>query len=96
MTKVDIINRLKEVKPVLRQRYGLAQLALFGSYSRNEQSLESDIDLLIELSSPNADHFFACAFALQDLFKMHKVEVVSKGAIKPSYFTAIQPDLIYA
>jgi hypothetical protein len=96
MTKKDIIHKLKEVKPFLAEKYGLTSLALFGSYSRDEQHKSSDIDLLIDFSDTNADHFFECAFALQDIFKTNKVEIVTREGIKPKYFEAIKLDLIYA
>lgn len=95
MNKGDIICKLKQLKPELAQRYGLTALALFGSYSRGEQQPDSDIDLLIDLKTANADYFFDCAFALQDSFKGKKVEIVTAGAIKPKYFEAIKPDLVY-
>lgn len=96
MNSAEILEKLKEVKPDLQKRYGLQQLALFGSYSRNEQHEKSDIDLMIYLPTSDADNFFSCAFALEDMFHPSKVEVVSKQALKPQYFQAIQPDLIYA
>lgn len=96
MNQTDIIAKLKEIKPLLASRYNLRSLALFGSYSRNEQSANSDIDLLIDLRNTNADDFFSCAFALQDLFQNRKVDVVTKDAVKPKYFEAIENDLIYA
>ncbi len=96
MDKTTIIGKLKVAKPVLAQKYGLTTLALFGSFSRNEQTSESDIDLLIDFASPDADRFFNCAFELQDLFKAKKVEIVTKGGIKPKYYEAIKQDLIYA
>lgn len=96
MNKTDVIARLKEVKPTLASKYNLRSLALFGSYSRNGQSPQSDIDLLIDLSGPNAADFFSCAFALQDLFQNQKVDIVTKGASKQKYFKAIEKDLLYA
>jgi predicted nucleotidyltransferase len=50
MDKSTILSELKRVKPELINKYGLASLALFGSYSRDEQSKESDIDLLLTLT----------------------------------------------
>ena len=96
MDSAEILQKLKTIKPELQEKYGLQQLALFGSYSRNEQNGQSDIDLLIDLSTPNASHFFSCAFFLEDIFYPQRVEVVSKNAIQPKYLNAIQPDLIYA
>jgi predicted nucleotidyltransferase len=96
MDKQTILMELRRVKPELQQRYGLSEIALFGSYSRDEQTPESDIDLMLYFEKLNADKFFECAFALERLFRDKKVQVVSKGGIKPRYFEAIKPDLLYA
>jgi len=96
MNKEEILLKLKDVKPLLAEKYGVRSLALFGSYSRNEQTESSDIDLFIDLSQNKAAQFFDCAFILQDLFQNKKVEVVTKEALKPQYYEAIKQDLIYA
>ncbi len=96
MNKADILSALKMVKPELENKYGLSSLALFGSYSREEQMLSSDIDLLVDFASVNADNFFGCVFRLEDLFDGKKVQVVTKEGIKSKYFEAIKPDLVYA
>ncbi len=84
------------MKPELVNKYGLSSLALFGSYSRDEQTVESDIDLLVDFEKIIAKKFFHCAFELQGLFAGKKVQIVMKDGIKPKYFEAIKPDLIYA
>ena len=44
------IDEIKEaIVPVL-DRYGVTKSALFGSYVRNEQTENSDIDILIEMN----------------------------------------------
>jgi predicted nucleotidyltransferase len=96
MDKATILSTLRQVKPELQQRYGLTEIALFGSYSRDEQTPESDIDLMLYFERLNADNFFECAYTLENLFRGKKVQVVSKGGIKPRYFEAIKPDLLYA
>lgn len=95
MSKDEVITKLKEAKPQLPQRYGLTMLALLGSYSRNEQKTESDIDLLVDFSAVTVNYFFTCSLELQDLFKDTKVEIVTRGGIKPKYFEAIKSDLLY-
>lgn len=95
MNKNEVINKLKDLKPELSKKYGLTALALFGSYSRNDQTENSDIDLLIDLATPDTSNFFNCSFELQDSFKGKKVEIVTKGGIKPKYFEAIKEDLVY-
>lgn len=44
----DILNYLSANKQRLLQEYHLTQIGLFGSYSRGEETSESDIDLLVE------------------------------------------------
>lgn len=43
---------LNDQAPYLKERYGVRVIGVFGSYVRNEQQPESDIDILIELDRP--------------------------------------------
>ncbi|MEA3352935.1 MAG: nucleotidyltransferase domain-containing protein [Campylobacterota bacterium] len=47
MDKLDIINFLKQHKQELYKKFGIRKLALFGSYAKDEQTNESDIDIAI-------------------------------------------------
>ena len=96
MDKQIIINQLKKAKPVLSKKYGITELALFGSYSRNEETDKSDIDILVSYKDPLGLNFFDMVYELEDLFKDKTIQVVSRGAIKPKYFDRIKQDLIYA
>ena len=89
-----IINALKEIKPLLEEKYTVTELALFGSYSRGEQNLKSDIDIMVAHNSPLGFRYFDLVYELKELFEI-EVQVVSKMAIKPAYFEAISKDLIY-
>jgi predicted nucleotidyltransferase len=48
-TQEEVINFLREHRNLLREKYAIKEIALFGSFARNEQRDDSDIDLLIEL-----------------------------------------------
>jgi uncharacterized protein len=48
----EIKHSLQEQKPYLAQRYGVAEIGIFGSYVRSEQSVTSDIDILVDLGDP--------------------------------------------
>ena len=43
---------LREHMPELERDYGVASLALFGSYVRGEQQEGSDLDVLVDFSRP--------------------------------------------
>lgn len=94
MTKEAIIKILKKHKPEMQKKYGLTELALFGSFSRNEQTQNSDIDLLVDFNKTPGLNYFDMLYELDALFK-NEIQVISKKAIKPKYLKAIQQDLIY-
>lgn len=96
MDKATILSALRRVKPELERKHELSEIALFGSYSRGEQTLESDIDLMLAFEKIIAKNFFHCAYELKDLFAGKKTQVVLRDGIKPKYFEAISPDLVYA
>ena len=43
---------LQEYMPELEREYGVASLALFGSYVRGEEREDSDLDVLVDLNRP--------------------------------------------
>ena len=48
-TQSEILEFLSANKMLLTQQYHIKNIALFGSFARNEQNRESDVDILIEL-----------------------------------------------
>ncbi len=43
----SIINKLKELKPILREKYGIEEFAIFGSVAKGIDKKDSDIDIAI-------------------------------------------------
>ena len=95
MNQVKAIkNRLLDHKKSLFQKYPIKELAIFGSYARNEQSPTSDLDLLVEFHSRVGSEFIELGDELEDLLGI-KVDLVSKKGIKPRYLERIEEDLVY-
>ena len=94
MEKQEVINVLKQIKPLLEKEYGIKSIALFGSYSREEQTDESDIDLLVEHTSPLGFKYLDMMYELDKYFDK-EVQIASRNGIKPKYWEAIKSDLIY-
>ena len=72
-TKENILKKLKSKKIAL-SKFGIRNVGLFGSYLRNEQSGESDIDLLIDFEpeKENFDNYMAVYDLFEALFKNEK------------------------
>lgn len=93
-TLKDIESILRQRKPDLLKRYPISSMAIFGSYARNEQSGQSDLDLMVEINGKIGSRFIDLAEEIEQIIGM-KVDLVSKNGIKKKYLNSIKPDLIY-
>jgi uncharacterized protein len=92
----QIILRIKEVLPALREKYGLTSVGIFGSYVRDNQRRGSDVDILVEFEEPiSLFRFMALEHELEDLIG-RKVDLVMKTALKPAIGRHILSEVIYA
>lgn len=69
-------------------------MAIFGSFSRKEQTDSSDLDILVEFYDKIGVRFIDLADELENLLGF-KVDLVSKNGIKEKYLKSIDSDLIY-
>ena len=69
-------------------------MAIFGSYSRNEQDKNSDLDIVVEFNDKIGIRFIDLAEELEKLIGF-KVDLVSRKGIKEKYFERIKEDLTY-
>jgi len=72
-----ILQRLKSELQFINQHYGVKKIGLFGSYARNEQHEDSDIDLLVEFEKPIGLKFFELSDYLEKCFGK-KVDLLTK------------------
>jgi predicted nucleotidyltransferase len=89
-----IKSKLSENKQRLYSRYGLSNIAVFGSYARNQQTDDSDIDILVEFNKPIGIEFVDLAQELEQILSI-KVDLVSKRGLKERHYKAIEKDLYY-
>lgn len=84
MKKPTILKKLSALKINLVQ-YGVSQLGLFGSSVRNEQTPSSDIDILIDFhpEKETFQNYMAVCDMLEDLFKRHKIHIVTVKGLSP-------------
>ena len=95
MTTLNTIEAiLAQNKQILADRFKVSRIGIFGSYARGEQTPESDIDILVEFSETPGIEFFNLAVLLERITG-EKVDLVSRGAIRPNRWKYIEEDLIY-
>ena len=93
--KETILKILRENIYLLKKKYMVKDIGLFGSYSRDTQTEESDIDLLVNFLEP-IDFFelFELEEFLSNLLGA-KVEIITPNAIKKIIKPYILRDIIY-
>lgn len=90
----QVKKRILLEKNSLYRKYGISNMAIFGSYARHEQKQDSDVDIMVEFSKPIGIEFIDLAEELEKILG-NKVDLVSKQGIKPKYFDAIKDELQY-
>ncbi|MBA7545589.1 hypothetical protein ES705_37958 [subsurface metagenome] len=99
--KEKIVEEIKKIlrthKEELREKYGIEEIGIFGSYVRGEQKEDSDIDILIEFK-PDARisllDFVELENYISDLLEV-KVDLVEKSALKPRIGKHILKEVVH-
>lgn len=86
MKKIEEIRKkLEELKPVLKEKFKVKSIGVFGSYVKHEQKRKSDIDILVEFEE-------TAILSLLDFIGLEnyltrvlgaKVDLVEKNTLKP-------------
>lgn len=98
LTQQDILTRLKDQKPLLREKFYVTEIGLFGSFARNEANENSDIDLLVEIDAPLEIYKKTKEALLNYLKKLFgkNVDLANPYSLKPHYKERILKQTIYA
>lgn len=91
----QIEETLTQNKSVLRDKFNVVHIGIFGSYVHGEQSKVSDIDILVEFSDPVEWEFIDLKEFLESLLEV-KVDLVTKNALKPQIRDRILNEVVYA
>lgn len=95
MSKDSILKVLGDNKLKMNQ-FGVKRIGVFGSYARGEQTVDSDIDLLVEFEQGKKSYrnlLKLYEFA-EDLFKK-KVDVVTVESLSKHIGPYIKKEVIY-
>ena len=97
MKKADEIKRkLTQCKPKLKSGFQVKEIGIFGSYIRNEQNKNSDLDILVEFEEePSLFKFMELENYLKTILRV-KVDLVMKNALKPQIGRHILNEVVYS
>jgi len=79
----EIADTIKRSKPVLKERFKVKDIGIFGSYVRGDQKEVSDLDVLVEFGERiGFFKFLELEEYLKELLNL-EVDLVSRKALKP-------------
>ena len=94
MTKDNIIFFLKENKKILSEKFQVNSIGLFGSYARDEQNFDSDIDIIVDMPS-SFDIYYDLKEFLEKSFG-RDVDLGLESSMRSFIKSKIKSEIIYA
>jgi predicted nucleotidyltransferase len=94
----EILNFITRNKALLRERFHIVKIGIFGSFARGEQHLDSDVDLLVEFEE-GTKNLYELKIQLKEFFRAHlgiETDICREKYIKPRIKSSILKETIYA
>ncbi|MCK9306910.1 MAG: nucleotidyltransferase family protein, partial [Methanoculleus sp.] len=94
--KPRVLALLERELPVLREKYGIETIGIFGSVSRGEDTPESDLDILYSFrpEMDTYDNLLDLGDFLEDLFQ-RKVDLVSVEWMSERFRASVMTEAIF-
>ena len=94
LSREDVLELLRSHKQTLKERFGVTEISLFGSFARDEATEHSDIDVVVKFEgSPTARSYFGAQFYIEDLFG-RSVDLARRHELRKEILPYVDRDLI--
>jgi uncharacterized protein len=96
LTKETILNTLRLNKPYFEKELGVVRIGLFGSYAKDLQQSDSDVDILVELKEPDYKSLFSILILLEQQLNS-KIDLIRMGPhLREKFMNTVEKEIIYA
>jgi predicted nucleotidyltransferase len=95
MKRTHALRLLIQHKPELMRRFGVTDLALFGSTVRDAAGEGSDVDILVGFDGPaTSERYFGVQFYLEDVLGC-PVDLVTEKALRPELRPYVEREAVH-
>jgi len=95
VSRDEVLALLRAHKMALAERYGVADLALFGSFARDRAGDESDVDILVRFDGrATSERYFGTQFYIEDLLG-RSVDLVTDDALRRELRPYVEREAIH-
>ncbi|MDE0646482.1 MAG: nucleotidyltransferase family protein [Synechococcus sp. SB0678_bin_12] len=95
MNRATVLNQLRAHKAAMAQRFGVVDLALFGSFVRDEATDASHVDILVRFDAAplTPARYFGAQFYIEDLLG-RPVDMATRQGLRAEIRSYVEEDLI--
>ena len=91
----DCIEKLTAFKQTFGSQFGITKLGIFGSVARQENTEDSDIDIVVEVKKPTLSLMYELKEMLKSIFKCEVDLVRFRSTLRPLFKSNILNDVVY-
>lgn len=95
-TQSGVLKELTAAAPDIRERFGVKRIGIFGSFARGDQTVKSDVDVVVELADGYSTlrNFISLADFLEELFR-RKVDLLTIEGIDRYIRHRVEAEVIW-
>ena len=91
----DCVNKLSAFKQTFGKQFGITKLGIFGSVARQENTEDSDLDIIVEVEKPSLSLMYDLKEQLKAIFKCNVDLVRLRSSLRPMFKSNILKDAVY-
>lgn len=95
ITLQECLSKLADFKQEHGASYGITRIGVFGSVARQENTDDSDIDIVVEVSKPTLSLMYQLRQALTTLLGRTVDLVRMRDSLRPVFKSTIQQEAIF-
>lgn len=94
LNRADVLDFLRQHKPIMKERFGVSDISLYGSFARDEAREDSDIDVVVKFGvKPTFRSYFGAQVYLEDVFG-RSVDLARMHELRKEIRPYVERDLI--
>ena len=88
-------RRLSDFKCAFGSKFGIIRIGIFGSVARQDNTEESDIDIVVEMKKPTLSIMYELKENLKGVFGCEVDLVLFRNSLRPLLKQSIQNEAVY-
>jgi len=93
-TPQNIEDKIRAIKPYLKNEFGIDQIGYFGSFAKGDYEADSDLDVLVSFNKKIGWKFFDLKDYLESVIG-RKVDLVTERSLRKQWKRAILQEVKY-